>query len=118
MRRPARSPLVPVCVPVTMRMVCASAAPAAKSTARRVSIVRIIVAEPPCGGYDATTTREGNNVMRSLLAGLVLAAAWLIQIGGAAAQDWPTRPVRIIIPLAPGGGGDVFVRAIGDELSK
>ena len=36
----------------------------------------------------------------------------------AAAQDYPTRPVRIVFPLAAGGGGDVFTRALADELQK
>ncbi len=36
----------------------------------------------------------------------------------ASAQDWPTRPVRIVFPLAAGGGGDVFTRALADELQK
>src|SRR4029079_17989027 len=36
----------------------------------------------------------------------------------AAAQDYPSRPVRIVFPLAAGGGGDVFPRAIADELQK
>jgi tripartite-type tricarboxylate transporter receptor subunit TctC len=36
----------------------------------------------------------------------------------APAQDYPTRTVRIIIPLGPGGGGDVFTRALADELQK
>jgi len=36
----------------------------------------------------------------------------------AAAQDWPTRAVRIIIPLGPGGGGDVFSRLLAEELHK
>ena len=34
------------------------------------------------------------------------------------AQDYPARPIRIIIPLGPGGGGDVFTRALADELQK
>jgi tripartite-type tricarboxylate transporter receptor subunit TctC len=34
----------------------------------------------------------------------------------AVAQDWPTRTVRIIIPLGPGGGGDVFSRLLAEEL--
>jgi len=36
----------------------------------------------------------------------------------APAQDYPTRPIRVIIPLGAGGGGDVFARALADELSK
>lgn len=36
----------------------------------------------------------------------------------AAAQDYPSRPVKIVFPLAAGGGGDVFSRALADELSK
>ena len=34
------------------------------------------------------------------------------------AQDYPSRPVRIIIPLGPGGGGDVFTRLLAEELHK
>ena len=35
-----------------------------------------------------------------------------------AAQDYPVRPLRIVFPLAAGGGGDVFTRALADELQK
>jgi len=38
--------------------------------------------------------------------------------GGASAEDYPARPVRIVFPLAAGGGGDVFTRALADELQK
>lgn len=34
------------------------------------------------------------------------------------AQDWPTRTVRIIIPLGAGGGGDVFARLLAEELRR
>jgi tripartite-type tricarboxylate transporter receptor subunit TctC len=34
------------------------------------------------------------------------------------AQDYPNRTVRIIIPLGPGGGGDIFIRAVAEELQK
>jgi tripartite-type tricarboxylate transporter receptor subunit TctC len=36
----------------------------------------------------------------------------------AGAQDYPARPVRIVFPLAAGGGGDVFTRGLADELQK
>jgi len=34
------------------------------------------------------------------------------------AQDYPSRPVRVIVPFGAGGPTDVFTRAISDELRK
>jgi len=36
----------------------------------------------------------------------------------ASAQDFPSRPVRMIVPQAAGGGTDVFARALGQRLSE
>jgi tripartite-type tricarboxylate transporter receptor subunit TctC len=44
--------------------------------------------------------------------------AMICVVASAPAQDWPSRPVRIIIPLGPGGGGDVFTRLLAEELQK
>ncbi len=35
-----------------------------------------------------------------------------------AIKDWPTRTVRIVIPLGAGGGGDIFARLLAEELQK
>ena len=44
--------------------------------------------------------------------------AWLVLGFAALAEDYPSRPIRIFIPLAAGGGGDVFTRALADQLQK
>ena len=50
--------------------------------------------------------------MRALLVALALAAQ------AASAQSWPTKPVRIVVPFAPGALTDIAARAIGAELAE
>lgn len=49
----------------------------------------------------------------------LLAAACLASLGTAAwPQEFPSRPITIVVPFPPGGGNDMFARAIGHKLSS
>lgn len=48
-------------------------------------------------------------------------AAILVALGGSApalAQNFPDRPIRIVVPFTPGGGNDVFARAIALKMQE
>ncbi len=50
----------------------------------------------------------------------VLAALFLVIAIGtpSRASDYPTRPIRVIVAVAPGGVGDIFMRSLGERLSQ
>ena len=53
----------------------------------------------------------------SLIGSFALALACVYALPGAA-QNYPAKPVRIIIPFAPGGSNDILGRMIGTRLSE
>ena len=49
---------------------------------------------------------------------MLCSAALLVASGLAAAQSFPARPIRIVVPYTPGGFTDVTTRIVAAELSK
>jgi tripartite-type tricarboxylate transporter receptor subunit TctC len=42
----------------------------------------------------------------------------LCQLAPAAAQEWPTRPLRIIVPVPPGGAMDITTRLVAQKMGE
>ena len=56
--------------------------------------------------------------MRSRLLSLSLAVAALVAPLHSAFAAWPEKPIRLIVPSAPGGAPDVLMRALSAQLSQ
>src|SRR4051812_50063780 len=48
----------------------------------------------------------------------VLAAAMLIAASLANAQEFPAKPIRFVVPYAPGGASDVTARLLGQKMTE
>jgi tripartite-type tricarboxylate transporter receptor subunit TctC len=50
------------------------------------------------------------------------AAAFIVAtvaaLGGAHAQDYPSRPITLVVPYAAGGGNDVMARTVAEKMSR
>jgi tripartite-type tricarboxylate transporter receptor subunit TctC len=48
----------------------------------------------------------------------VIAAVAMGVSGGAAAQDYPSRPIHFVVPFTAGSGTDVIARTVGDVMAR
>ncbi len=55
--------------------------------------------------------------MKKTITGLLAGAALALGVTGAAAQDYPTRSITIIVPYSP-GSTDTMARTLAEEMSK
>jgi tripartite-type tricarboxylate transporter receptor subunit TctC len=73
---------------------------------------------PRRGQFGHAAQRIGSGGTTVLERHAAALAAALVAVASAAAQDYPTRPVTVIVPSTAGGGTDINARIFGDKLSR
>ncbi len=63
-------------------------------------------------------TREQTTAMRHPLFSITGYFLFALVHAGAIAQSYPVKPVRLVVPLAPGGGSDLLARYVGKFLGE
>jgi len=56
--------------------------------------------------------------MRKNLLGRILFGAALVLSAAVHAQDYPSKPIKIIVPNPPGGGNDLTARLVAEKLRE
>jgi tripartite-type tricarboxylate transporter receptor subunit TctC len=71
-------------------------------------------------GHERVGQRSSHPLPRAAILRLcfLVVAVLAASISIARAQEWPTRPVKVIVPYGPGGIADVFGRITADRLTK
>src|SRR5262249_53338860 len=62
--------------------------------------------------------KKGGILMLPRRSMLAVSSVWLFGAAAAAAQDWPQRSVRVIVPFGPGGGADIIGRIVAQSLQE
>src|SRR5262249_43767822 len=71
-----------------------------------------VVTVRPIHRFALLVAISGAAVLRIFTVGFGL----LIGIVGASAQDWPQRPVKLVVPYPAGGGTDIVARVLAQKL--
>jgi tripartite-type tricarboxylate transporter receptor subunit TctC len=64
------------------------------------------------------TTKELGMSLRSAALTMIVAISAVIPAQSASAQNYPTKPIHLIVPYPAGGGTDFFARLVGQKMSE
>ncbi len=101
---------IALCGPANADLVGTDEAAAAAQSSEDRERVRAFTSRPEVAG-------QLQEAKMKIIVKLATAAAIAFGTGVAPAQDYPARPIRIIVPLTPGSGADIAGRIVAKHMS-
>src|SRR3954467_6843678 len=74
--------------------------------------------EPSATLGQRTSITEEPCVQHAFISSLLCSVALVAAHATASAQEYPTRPIRVVVPLSAGGGTDIAARVTGQKLTE
>src|SRR4051812_37298615 len=69
------------------------------------------------GSIRSRSSGRSHRFNRIFMLRLFLLTALILVVPLSKAQSWPQKPVRVIVPFAPGGASDLMPRLVGEKLA-
>jgi tripartite-type tricarboxylate transporter receptor subunit TctC len=69
-------------------------------------------------GVETNMNETSSPIRRRVLHAVMLAALAVAPLRHAAASDYPSQPIRLIVPFSPGGAVDAYARIVSPALAK
>jgi tripartite-type tricarboxylate transporter receptor subunit TctC len=82
----------------------------------RAKLSNVRYSWPSAADHDNLSQEQDQEMRR--IPGVCLFITALACASASGAQTYPSRPVKVILNVGPGGTGDIFIRTIGEELHK
>jgi tripartite-type tricarboxylate transporter receptor subunit TctC len=97
-------------------LICSAIAPAGYAQTYPVKPIRLIV--PFASGGTDASSKQGSRLRDANVRESAAGAAGFYRVADVTTQSYPVKPIRLIVPFAPGGANDIIARVVSQRMAE